>query len=86
MKSVLLIGLGRFGRHMAEKLLELRHEVLAVDRNEERVNEILPLVTTPRSGTAPTNSLSSRWAFGTLICASWPSVTIFKVPWKPPRF
>ena len=33
MKSVLLIGLGRFGRHMAEKLKELHHEVLAVDRN-----------------------------------------------------
>ncbi|MGN0986154.1 MAG: NAD-binding protein, partial [Candidatus Enterenecus sp.] len=32
MKSVLLIGLGRFGRHMAKKLRELRHEVLAVDR------------------------------------------------------
>ena len=50
MKSVLLIGLGRFGRHMAEKLLELRHEVLAVDRNEERVNEILPLVTNAQIG------------------------------------
>ena len=28
MKSVLLIGLGRFGRHMAAKLQELHHEVL----------------------------------------------------------
>ena len=40
MKSVLLIGLGRFGRHMAAKLQELHHEVLAVDKNEERVNEV----------------------------------------------
>ena len=45
MTSVLLIGLGRFGRHMAQKLRELRHEVLAVDRSEQRVNDILPLVT-----------------------------------------
>ena len=30
-KSVLLIGLGRFGRHMAQKLQELHHEVLAID-------------------------------------------------------
>lgn len=45
MKSVLLIGLGRFGRHMAAKLQELHHEVLAVDKNEERVNEALDLVT-----------------------------------------
>ena len=43
MKSVLLIGLGRFGRGVAEKLNELHHQVLAVDKNEERVNEILPL-------------------------------------------
>lgn len=50
MKSVLLIGLGRFGRHMAEKLRELHHEVLAVDRNEQRVNEILPLVTNAQIG------------------------------------
>lgn len=45
MKSVLLIGLGRFGRQMAEKLRELRHQILAVDRDEGRVNDILPLVT-----------------------------------------
>lgn len=50
MKSVLLIGLGRFGRHMAEKLKDLHHEVLAVDRNEERVNDILPLVTHAQIG------------------------------------
>ncbi len=50
MKSVLLIGLGRFGRHMAQKLKELHHEVLAVDHNEQRVNDILPLVTNAQIG------------------------------------
>ena len=35
MKSVLLIGLGRFGRHMALKLHELKHEIMAVDSSEE---------------------------------------------------
>lgn len=52
MKSVLLIGLGRFGRGVAEKLNELHHHVLAVDRNESRVNEILPLVTDAQIGDA----------------------------------
>ena len=52
MKSVLLIGLGRFGRGVAEKLNELHHQVLAVDKNEERVNEILPLVTDAQIGDA----------------------------------
>ncbi len=45
MKSVLLIGLGRFGRRMARKLRELDHEVLAIDRNEQKVNEALDFVT-----------------------------------------
>ena len=45
MKSVLLIGLGRFGKGVAEKLSELGHQVMAVDRDEVRVNEVLSLVT-----------------------------------------
>ncbi|MBQ9157377.1 MAG: TrkA family potassium uptake protein [Eubacterium sp.] len=45
MKSILLIGLGRFGRHIAMKLNDLNHEVLAVDSDEERVNRALSFVT-----------------------------------------
>ena len=45
MKTVLLIGLGRFGRHLAMQLNELGHQVMAVDRDEERVNECMPFVT-----------------------------------------
>ena len=52
MKSILIIGLGRFGRHMAHKLIELKHEVLAIDINEERVNEALPYVTNAQIGDA----------------------------------
>lgn len=50
MKSVLLIGLGRFGRHIALKLEELHHQVMAVDKEEKRVNEILPYVTNAQIG------------------------------------
>ena len=42
MKTILLIGLGRFGRHVAMKLHELNHQVMAVDQDEEKVNRILP--------------------------------------------
>ena len=56
MKSVLLIGLGRFGRGVAEKLYELHHQVLAVDRDEERVNEVLPFVTDAQIGDATKES------------------------------
>jgi len=50
MKSVLLIGLGRFGRSIAEKLNGLGHDVMAVDRREDRVNDTLPLVTDAQIG------------------------------------
>lgn len=45
MKSILIIGLGQFGCHIAKRMSELHCEVMAVDTNEERVNEILPYVT-----------------------------------------
>ena len=50
MKSVLLIGLGRFGRHLAMQLSELGHQVMAVDKDEERVNECMPFVTNAQIG------------------------------------
>lgn len=45
MKSILLIGLGRFGMHMVSELAALGHHIMAVDRNEDKVNEALPYVT-----------------------------------------
>ena len=50
MKSVLLIGLGRFGKHIAMKLQELNHQVMAVDCKEELVQQILPYVTGAQIG------------------------------------
>ena len=52
MKSVLLVGLGRFGRHTALKLNEAHHQVMAIDRDEERVNAVLPYVTNGQIGDA----------------------------------
>lgn len=50
MKAVLLIGLGRFGRHIAMKLYDLGHQIMAVDSNEERINAVLPFVTNAQIG------------------------------------
>jgi len=49
-KTILLIGLGRFGLHIAKKLQELGHEVMAVDVNEERINRAVPFVTDAQIG------------------------------------
>ncbi|HET8776845.1 MAG TPA: TrkA family potassium uptake protein [Candidatus Limnocylindria bacterium] len=44
-EGVMVIGLGRFGSALARELERLGHEVMAVDRNEQRVNDIAPDVT-----------------------------------------
>lgn len=52
MKSILLIGLGRFGRHIAIKLDEMNHQVMAVDNKESRVEAVLPYVRNAQIGDA----------------------------------
>lgn len=45
MKSFLVIGLGRFGRHLTEKLIELGDEVMVIDRDEDRVARLANIAT-----------------------------------------
>lgn len=52
MKNVLVIGLGRFGRHMARKLIEEGNEVLAVECNEERADACVEIVQNIQIGDA----------------------------------
>lgn len=50
MKSILLIGLGLFGKHIAIELNQLGHEVMAVDESEDKVNDVMPYVTNAQIG------------------------------------
>ena len=50
MKSILLIGLNRFGSLLAKQLHDLGHQIMAVDKDEARINGILPLVTDAQIG------------------------------------
>ena len=50
MKSILLIGINNFGTILAKQLNDLDHEVMAVDRDEGRINAILPYVTDAQIG------------------------------------
>ncbi len=50
MKSILLIGLGRFGKHIALQLNQLGHQVMGVDNNEDRVNDAMDVVTNAQIG------------------------------------
>lgn len=50
MKNILLIGISHFGTIIAKKFHDLGHQVLAVDRDEDRINAVLPFVTDARIG------------------------------------
>ena len=50
MKSILLIGLNHFGSMIARQLHQQGHQVLAVDRDEARINAVLPYVTDAQIG------------------------------------
>ena len=49
-KNVLLIGAGRFGKHMAMQLNQLGHQVMAVDTDETRINDVMNIVTNAQIG------------------------------------
>ncbi len=50
MKSVLIIGAGQFGTHIAKRMEELRCEVMVVDNNEDCINDIVSYVTNAKIG------------------------------------
>ena len=82
MKSILLIGLGRFGKHVAMHLHNLGHQVMAVDSTEERVNAVLPYVQKHRSVTVQTSPSFPLWESAILMPASSRSAITSRVPSK----
>ncbi len=50
MKSILIIGMGRFGQHLCRNLASLDNEIMIVDQEEERLEEMLPLVVSAKIG------------------------------------
>ena len=50
MKTMLIIGLGRFGHHLCKNLVELDNEIMIIDEKEEALEDLLPIVTTAKIG------------------------------------
>ena len=50
MKSILIIGMGRFGRHLCQNLAELGNQIMIVDQEEANLEEMLPLVVSAKIG------------------------------------
>lgn len=74
MKSFLVIGLGRFGRHLATKLVELGNEVMVVDRDEERVARLASIATASCVGDCQDEQVLSALGIGNydicFVCVS----------------
>ena len=50
MKTVLVIGMGRFGKHLSKSLIEQGDEVMIIDRDEENIRDLLPIATNAQIG------------------------------------
>ena len=50
MKSVLIIGMGKFGHHLCKDLIALDNDVMIIDQQEERVSDLISLVTNVQIG------------------------------------
>ena len=79
MKNILLVGVGRFGRHIAVQLAQLGHQVMAVDTSEDRINDVLPFVTNAQI-------FFAHSVLGIMMSALLQSAAISKTPLKRPRF
>jgi len=60
MKSFLICGLGEFGLHLTKEICALGHEVMVIDENEERINEVLPIVTSAQIGDSANEAFLSK--------------------------
>lgn len=50
MKSILMIGMGKFGHHLCQNLVDLDNEVMIVDTNQEVMDDLIPIVTSAKIG------------------------------------
>lgn len=50
MKSILMIGMGRFGSHLCINLSKLDNEIMIMDSEEEKLEDLLPYVTSAKIG------------------------------------
>ena len=50
MKSILMIGMGKFGHLLCMNMAKLDNEIMIVDEDEERLSDLLPLVTSAQIG------------------------------------
>ena len=86
MKSILVIGIGRFGYHLIDQLSKAGDEILAVDSSEERIEPILGMVTSSLIGDTTNESFVRSLGVENSTFVLLPSVMISRLHSKRLRF
>jgi len=69
MKSVLMIGMGRFGQHLCRNLVELGNDVMIVDSDESRLDDLFQIVTSAKIGDCTKEEVLKSFGVGNFdIC------------------
>ena len=84
MKSVLIIGLGRFGHHLCKNMIRLGNEVMVVDKVEANVEDLLPIATTAKIGDCTNEEVLRNLGVGNLTSVLCASAPIFRAAWRLP--
>ena len=64
MKSFLIIGMGRFGHHLAEDFIERGHSVMAIDINEDNIRDVVNTVTSVKIADCTNNAVLESLGIG----------------------
>ena len=70
MKNILLIGLNRLGSLLAMQLHAQGHQIMAVDREEDRINANMPYVTDAQIGDSTNEAFLRSLGIDFVIAAS----------------
>ena len=69
MKSILVIGIGRFGQHLCENLAKHDNQIMAVDISEEKLEPVLPYVVSAKIGDCTNEAVLKSLGIGNFdIC------------------
>ena len=79
MKTVLIIGMGRFGHHLASNMISLGNEVMIVDKDESRLEDLTKLISNIKIGDCTNEDVLQ--SFG-VIFVLFVLEQISKVVWK----
>ena len=69
MKSILVIGIGRFGQHLCENLAKHDNQIMAVDISEEKLEPVLSYVVSAKIGDCTNEAVLKSLGIGNFdIC------------------